>query len=144
MSLSNKNYATRNERYVFSSSMSPVMPKVGLPELIDRYLKAGGSFRDIQKESGGKLKLSSLNRWHKTPRANLTVESIVLLAKALHLSPTVVFEATAGTSDTIVLSDSLKNTLADFESLSARAQAELEPLIESLKQQVEKRLHRKP
>lgn len=119
------------------------MPKVGLPELIDNYLKSGGSFRDLERASGGRLKLSSLNRWHKERNANLTCESVVLLAKALHLSPTVVFEATVGISDAVLLNDALKNVLLDYEKLSARAQSELEPLIESLKYQIEKRQQHK-
>lgn len=120
------------------------MPKSRLPELIQKALDSGLSFRDIRRRSGDKVPLSSLNAFHKGRPAepNLTTETICALAKGLGESPVTVFEAAIGRSVTGVKDESLRQTLEDFSSLPAKDRDELRLTIEMLKAEIQRRLDR--
>lgn len=141
MQASTKKYDLNREKYDLSDNVRG-MARSGLPQLISKALASGLSFRDIHKNSGRKVSLGQLNSWHKGTSANMTVETVVALAKGLGESPTVVFEAVVGRSPNVLRDDSLKQILEDFTTLSARDHDELEVLIDCLKHQVQKRLRR--
>lgn len=118
------------------------MPKSRLPDLIEKAKAAGLSLRDIRRRGGGQIPISTISNLHKGNYQNLTVETILELAKGIGESPTVVFEALIGKSATSVKDESLRQLLEDFASLPARDREDLSVLIDSLKQQVQARLDR--
>ena len=139
MGVSTKKYDLDRRSDIFSDTVR-LMARTGLPQLIDKALASGLSFRDIHRRAGGTPSLSTLNLLHKGRQTNLTVESVVALAKGLGESPTVVFEAAVGRSPNVIRDESLKQILEDFAKLPARERDELEVLIESLKHQIQVRL----
>ena len=120
------------------------MAKSRLPELIEKARKSGLTFRDIQRRSGGQLPLSSLNAWHKgrPPNPNLTVETILALARGMGESPGIVFEAVIGKTSTALKDESMEQLLEDFGRLSPRDREELRVIIEMLRTEIQKRLDR--
>ena len=122
----------------------PRVPKSRLPELIEKAKKSGLTFRDIQRRSGGQLPLSSLNAWHKgrPPNPNLTVETILALAKGTGESPTVVFEAVIGKSSSTIKDETMEQLLEDFGRLSPRDREDLRLIINMLKTEIQNRLDR--
>jgi hypothetical protein len=120
------------------------MPKSRLPELIEKALKSGLSFRDIRRRAGNQIPLSTLNSLHKgrSDNPNLTTATICALAKGLGESPSVVFEAVIGRSTIAVKDDSLRQLVEDFAALPARDREELRLTLDMLKAEVLRRLHR--
>lgn len=129
-----------------SETRISAMPKSRLPELIDKAKSAGLSYRDIQRRAGGEgqIAVSTIQSAHKGQSDNLTLNKILALAKGLGESSTVVFEAAIGRVSNGTKDESFRQLLDDFARLSARDKQELNPIIEMLKAEVQKRLDRNP
>ena len=133
------------QTYTLRSSITR-MPKSRLPELIQKVLESGLSFRDIRRRAGNQIPLSTLNSLHKGRVAmpNLTTATILALAKGTGCSPTEVFEATIGRTTIAVKDESLRQLVEDFATLPTRDREELKPILEMLKAEVQRRLDRNP
>lgn len=120
------------------------MPKSRLPELIDKARESGLTFRDIRRRSGDQIPLSTLNALHKNrpPNPNLTIETILALARGLGESPAVVFEAAIGRVALKLRDETLEQLLSDFQELPHGDREALRVIIEMLRTEVTKRLDR--
>src|SRR5690349_8830855 len=122
------------------------MPKSRLPELIDKARDSGLTFRDIRRRSGDQIPLSTLNALHKNkpPNPNLTIETILALAKGLGESPAVVFEAAIGRVAKGITDETVSQIFEDFCRLTAkeREDPKLMVILEMLNTEIQKRLDR--
>lgn len=120
------------------------MPKSRLPELLDQARDTGLSYRDIQRRAGGPkvVSLGTLNDLHKGKYQNLSLNKILALARGLGLSPSVVFEAAIGRESKDLKNESMRQLLEDYSQLPARDRDEIKPILEMLRADIQRRLHR--
>lgn len=120
------------------------MPQSRLPELIEKARESGLTFRKIRSRSGDQIPLSTLNALHKNrpPNPNLTIETILALAKGLGEAPSVVFEAAIGRVAPEITDETVGQLLEDLSSLSAKQREDprLVVVLEMLKTEVQRLL----
>jgi hypothetical protein len=129
------------------------MPKVSLSDLIAK--RVGPSvpkatrltYEEIAERSGGLISATHINdlKVGRRDPKRLTVEKILALAKGLHESPVVVFEACTGELYPGLNDATVAQLLSDYSELRSkgRANTDLEFAMRLLREKVEQALQAK-